>query len=309
MLQGGNVLALVASKAKKLELREVADPTPSRDEAVVQVEAISLNRGEVRNLAKAEDGFRPGWDVAGTVLVPAQSGGPAAGTRVVGMVGHGAWAQKVAVPVKDLGELPSAVSFSAASTLPVAGLTALRTLARGGMLAGKRVLVTGASGGVGQFAVRLARLSGAYVAGVVSRLERADEVKALGAQEVIVGAHGTGAPFELILESVGGESLRQSIDRVSRGGDVVLFGNSLQQETTFNSSVLYTKHATLHGFILFADLERRGGGHDLSYLARLIERGELQPQIALEHSWKDALQAVRALEERKFTGKAVLRVD
>jgi NADPH2:quinone reductase len=130
------VLALVADRSAPggLARKEVAEPDPSHDEAVVEMRASSLNRGEVRRLATREEGTVPGWDVAGVVTQPADRGGPPEGARVVGLLNEGAWAQRVAVPANRLAELPDGVSFSDAATLPVAGLTALRTLAVGGLL-------------------------------------------------------------------------------------------------------------------------------------------------------------------------------
>ncbi|HUF83663.1 MAG TPA: alcohol dehydrogenase, partial [Acidimicrobiia bacterium] len=92
--------ALVAAPGQPggVDLREVEEPTPRPSEALVEVRAVSLNRGEVRALGTAEEGWRPGWDVAGTVLEPADDGsGPDAGTRVVALVGAGGWGQRAAV--------------------------------------------------------------------------------------------------------------------------------------------------------------------------------------------------------------------
>jgi NADPH2:quinone reductase len=113
-------------------LGEAPDPEPGRGRVVVDVRAVSLNRGEVRGLASSGEGTVPGWDLAGEVVAGATDGsGPAVGTRVVGMVGSGAWAERAAVPVTFLAPLPDEVSFAAASTLPVAGLTAQRAIAIG----------------------------------------------------------------------------------------------------------------------------------------------------------------------------------
>src|SRR5262249_28107095 len=160
----------------RLVIRPVPEPTANRDEALVRVHAISLNRGEVRRSGMAVAGWRPGWDLAGVVERAAADGaGPAGGgrgggflirggrgARVVGFLIEGAWAQRVVVPKNALAELPDKVTFSQAATFPVAGLTALHALGKGGPLLGKRVLVTGATGGVGDFAVQLARLAGAH---------------------------------------------------------------------------------------------------------------------------------------------------
>src|SRR5262249_49962213 len=141
---------------RRLAIRPVADPAPGRGEAIVAVRAISLNRGEVRRSTMAAAGWRPGWDLAGVVERAAADGtGPRAGARVVGLLPEGAWAERVAVPHHALAELPGKVTFSQAATFPVAGLTALHALGKGGLLLGKRVLVTGATGGVGDFAVQL----------------------------------------------------------------------------------------------------------------------------------------------------------
>ena len=119
----------------RLVIRPVVEPTPDRGEAVVRVHAISLNRGEVRRSGTAPAGWRPGWDLAGVVERAAVDGsGPSVGTRVVGFLPEGAWAQRVAVPKNALAELPAKVTFPQAATFPVAGLTALLALAKGGPL-------------------------------------------------------------------------------------------------------------------------------------------------------------------------------
>ena len=148
----------------RLVLQAVDRPTLLPSQALVKVAAISLNRGEVRRSQTAEAGWRPGWDLAGTIETAAADGsGFPVGTRVVGFVSSGAWAEFVAVFTQAIAALPDSVSFADAATLPVAGLTALYALSKGGSLLGKSVLITGASGGVGYFAVQLARLAGATV--------------------------------------------------------------------------------------------------------------------------------------------------
>src|SRR3954463_14906765 len=165
------MLALVAAPPS-VDLREVPDPKPQRDEALVEVRAFSLNRGEVGRLANMQDGELTGWDVAGIIRHAAPDGsGPKEGARVVGMVGRGAWAQLAAVPTSWLAELPEGVSFEQAATLPVAGITALETLDIGGHPWGPRVLVPGASGGVGPFAVQLAKQAGPHVPARARRQE------------------------------------------------------------------------------------------------------------------------------------------
>lgn len=170
-------------------LANVPEPEPGPDEALVVVEAFSINRGEVFLLEAPRDGWRPGQDVAGRVERAAADGsGPAAGTRVVGHVPSGGWAERVAAPVDGLAALPDEVGAVPASTLGVAGLTALRLLRMAGSVAGKRVLLTGASGGLGHFVVELAAAQGALVTAVSSTPERGERLLALGAAEVVPDA-------------------------------------------------------------------------------------------------------------------------
>ena len=184
-------------------------------EALVAVHAFSLNRGELRSFRNNEEGWIPGQDVSGVVLQQAADGsGPPAGARVVALMDEFGWAERVAVPTHRMAVLPDSVSFAAAASLPVAGLTALRTLRHGAPLLGKRVLITGAAGGVGHLAVQLAARSGARVTAVVGRPERAVGMRELGAAEVVVGIDSAQGRFGLILESAGGASLG---DRTASG--------------------------------------------------------------------------------------------
>ena len=178
-----------------LFLGKAEEPTPAPSEALVRVETISLNRGEVRRAQTAEAGFNPGWDLAGTVERAAADGTrPRAGARVVGLLPSGAWAELIAVPANSLAELPESASFELAATLPVAGLTALYALEKGGGLIGRSVLVTGASGGSGNFGIQLARLSGARVVALVRREEHEELVREAGAHHRSPSARTPVAP-------------------------------------------------------------------------------------------------------------------
>ena len=196
---------------------------------LVEVEAMAINRGELHLLATRPEGWRPGQDIAGVVIEPAADGtGPERGQRVVALVDQGGWCERVAVPTNRIGALPDGVSFSAAATLPVAGLTALRALRLGGSLLGKHVLVTGAAGGVGHFAIQLARRSGARVTAVVGRPERGDGLRDLGASHVVVETDDLGGPFNLVMESAGGSLLTTALNSLAEDAVVVMYGNSVR---------------------------------------------------------------------------------
>src|SRR5690242_1740421 len=119
----------------------VVDPRPRSGEALVAIRAFSVNRGELDLLQTRTSRWRPGQDIAGVVVEPAADGsGPAAGTRVVALVEQAGWAELAAVPVSRLAPLPAKVGTEQAAALPLAGLTALRTLRLAGDLLGRRVL-------------------------------------------------------------------------------------------------------------------------------------------------------------------------
>jgi NADPH:quinone reductase-like Zn-dependent oxidoreductase len=299
------MLALVAAPPTA-EIREVPDPEPKADEALVEVRAFSLNRGEVMRLADMNDGDVTGWDVAGVVRQAAADGsGPKEGARVVGLVGRGAWAQLAAVPTGWLAELPENVSFEDAATLPVAGITALETLDIGGNQLGRRVLVTGASGGVGTFAIQLAKHAGAHVTALARRQEGLRE---LGADEV-VDSVPEGAEYDTILDGVGGPILGAAIGAVAPFGTVVSFANTIREPVTFPTRTLFGRApgAKVVGFLVFRCT--RDGAATLARLAALTAAGRLQPRIDRVASWREAPQLLQDLVDYKIAGKGVLTVD
>ena len=296
----------------RLVIREVAEPVPDRSEAVVRVRAISLNRGEVRRSTMAAAGWRPGWDLAGEVERPAADGsGPRAGARVVGLLPEGAWAERVAVPTHALAPLPDKVTFSQAATFPVAGLTALHALAKGGLILGRRVLVTGATGGVGDFAVQLARLGGAHVTASARRADQAPALRQLGAHEVLVGEEIPPSPkYDVIIESVGGRTLGTALAALERGGVCVTLGVSASAEVTFDTRAFFaTGRATLYGFYVFTELGSEPASVGLRRLAELVAAGQLAPHVSLERPWSEIAQVAQDLMARRFPGKAVLTLE
>ncbi|HYF10890.1 MAG TPA: zinc-binding dehydrogenase [Actinomycetota bacterium] len=304
-------IVAVPSAAGGSEIREIAEPDPISDQAVVDVRAVSLNRGECTALRSAEEGWRPGWDVAGVITRPAADGsGPREGARVTGWVNGGGWAERSAVRTDHLAEIPDELPIEVASTLPVAGLTAVGLLGVRGTLLGKRVAITGAAGGVGRFVIQLAHMAGAHVTAIVGRPERAEGLAGLGADEIAVGLAPEGDPFDLILESVGGASLAAAVDRIAPEGTIVTFGNSSNEPTAFDTRVLYRKGApTMLGFfVTYELLHGRTGSSRLAALATLVAEGRLSSKVDLTLPWERAAEAIDALMERRISGKAVLTI-
>ncbi len=304
------MLALVNTPggAAPVELREVPEPVPAANEAVVEVHAFSLNRGELRLMQIRPEGWRPGQDIGGVIVRQAADGsGPAAGTRVVALADDAGWAQRAAVPAHRLAALPDNVRFEEAAALPIAGLTALRTLRHGAPLLGKRVLVTGAAGGVGHMAVQIAVRSGAYVTAIVGSPERGRHLR--GADAIVHGIDQAEGRFALILEAAGGASLAAAIARVEAKGTIVIFGNSSGEPTSISFRD-FAEHpnARVQSFSYFRSEAEERFAPDLALLASLVGDGSLKPAL-VESSWRDVARIGPQLRDRQIAGKAVFRVE
>jgi NADPH:quinone reductase-like Zn-dependent oxidoreductase len=294
-----------------LERRELDEPTPGGpNQVVVEVRAFAVNRGELMLLTQRPDGWHPGQDVGGVVVARAADGsGPPLGTRVVALADQGGWSERVCVPSHRVAALPDAVSFAQAAALPVSGLTALRALRQGGDLLGRAVLVTGASGGVGQFAVQLAKAAGATVTGLVSGPDKAAAAAEAGADEVITSLDGAG-PFHLALDGVGAGVLVGALRALGPGGTVVAYGAAGGRQPTELGFWDFAGKpgASLVGMFVYQTGEATFG-EDLGLLARMVADGRLRPPPGGARDWAEAPAAIGELRRRRATGKVVLTVE
>jgi NADPH2:quinone reductase len=302
---------------RRLVVTEAPAPVAGRSQALIDVFATSLNRGEVhRARVKAEPGFRPGWDFSGVVSEAAPDGsGPPAGARVVGVLpSSGAWSERVVADVRSLAILPQAVSFAEAACLPVAGLTALNALGRRGDLVGRRVLITGATGGVGHFGCQLAKQAGALVVAAVRSEAQRDLALSYGAHQVVVVddeplvLRDCGL-FDVIVEPVGGRWLEAAVKVLAPQGVCVVVGVSSGRTVTFDAEEFFYSTASITGMVLFRDFERlEAAGVGLARLLNLVAAGQLKPHITVERDWSDIDAAADDLLKRAAPGKTVIRM-
>src|SRR6476646_5682044 len=260
-----------------VSLAETGLPEPRPGEALVKVEAFSVNRGEIFQLEQPRPGTRPGKDIAGLVVQAAADGtGPAAGERVVGHPEAGGWAEYAAVPTAALAPLPDSVPAVPAAALPLAGLTALRLLRDAGSVAGRRILLTGASGGVGHYVTELAANS-----------ERGQRLDTLGAAAVVHDIDASEGPFDLVLESTGGKNLALAVDRLTPAGTLIWFGQASRDPATLSFFDILggPQTVTIRSFAYWDSPVAYG--RDLAVMDRLVAAGRLHPEIGRLAGWED----------------------
>ncbi|NUP35846.1 MAG: zinc-binding dehydrogenase [Streptomyces sp.] len=270
---------------------------------MVDVSHASLNYGDLND---ARSGRIPvgavlGSDAAGVVVQTAADGtGPALGTQVVALTA-GAFAERVAIDVGALAEVPKGLEPAQAAALPVAGVAALRSLRAAGLGPGKRVLVTGASGGVGRFAVQLAARAGAHVIASVGSAARGEGLTEAGADEVLIGLEGLHRPVDVVIDSVGGSQLVAAWNLLAPGGSVQSVGWTSGEPAVFPPYATVGPAKSLNSFVIEGDV-----GADLAVLTELAAEGFLRVEIGWQGSWDRFDEAAETLRGRRVYGKAVM---
>jgi NADPH:quinone reductase-like Zn-dependent oxidoreductase len=302
-----------------LRIAEVDKPSPEADEVLVKVLAVSINAADWHVLrgkplfSRVTLGLlRPkhqilGVDVAGRV--EAVGGGVTrfkAGDEVYANLldhGYGGFAEYVSVPVEVLSLKPPTLSFEEAAAVPMAAVTALQGLSRHGELRPTQtVLINGASGGVGSFAVQLAKASGAEVTAVTSTLN-IDLVRSLGADHVLdyttTDALGSGRRYDRILDTVGNKSAPDIRGALAEGGKAAVTGFT---------SVARLLGLSLRGGKDIAQVQAHVTAKDLELLSELIVAGKVRPRIDRRYRFADIPAAVAYLEQGHARAKVVAEV-
>jgi NADPH:quinone reductase-like Zn-dependent oxidoreductase len=310
-----------------LELREIDKPVVGDDEVLVQVRAAGVDPGVwhlmtglpylVRvmgyGLRTPKVGIR-GQDVAGRV--------EAVGTNVTRFrpgeevfgIGDGSFAEYVCARPDKLAPKPANLTFEQAAAVPISALTALQALRdKGGVQPGQTVLIIGAAGGVGSFAVQLAKAFGAKVTGVCSTT-KLELVRSIGAEEVIDYAREDfteGARhWDLIVDTAGRRSLSQLRRALTRRGTLVIVGGEGGGRWLGGFDRLILRAPILSAFVRqrLRPLISKERSADLLVLKELIEAGKLTPVIDRTYPLREAPEAIRYLAEGHARGKVVIRV-
>ena len=307
-----------------LQLKEVEKPTPKDNEVLIKVHAASANpldwhrmRGEPF-LARMGEGFlkpknpKLGADIAGRVeAVGSNVTEFQPGDEVFGSVGAGGFAEYVCAREKYFVLKPGNLSFEEAAAAPVVGFTALQGLRdKGQIQSGQKVLINGASGGVGTFAVQIAKSYGAEVTGVCST-RNLDMVRSIGADHVIDYTREdftrNGQHFDLIYDAVGNRSVSDYKRALSPQGICVIAG--------FTSLSRLFEHMVLGPLVSKTGSKQIGlqgiattSKKDLLVIKELLEAGKVVPVIDKSYPLSETAEAIRYLEKGHARGKVVITV-
>ncbi|GAA1435082.1 NAD(P)-dependent alcohol dehydrogenase [Mycobacterium cookii] len=308
--------------SEELTLVDAPDPVPGPHDVLVSVRAAGVDRGTWHLMAgrpyavRLAFGLRrpkhpvPGRDVAGVVAeVGDQVTAVAVGDEVIGTA-DGSFAELAVVPEPRVGRRPADLSFEEAATLPVSGLTALQALrAAGGVRSGDRVLVIGASGGVGSYAVQIAVAHGAEVTGVASGA-KADLVRSLGASRVIDYTRQDlvdGTRYDVVLDIAGLRPIRQLRRLLTDTGTLVIVGGE------GGDRWLGGTHRQLAALALSPFIRQRlttflskENADDLAALAQLVDDGHLRPALERTYALHEAATAIDHVASGHARGKVAV---
>lgn len=298
--------AAVYSKAV-LEIRDLHQPLPKDDEALLRVRAASVNPLDWR--MKTE---RPGVDVAGEIIAVGKHVTQFKPGDAVFGGGKGSFAEYVCARESKLAPKPESVSFEQAAAVPIAGITALQALRDAAHLqAGQKVLINGAAGGLGTFAVQIAKSFGAHVTGVCST-KNVELVRSLGADHVIDYTCDdfteNGERYDLLLDNVGNRRLSAMKSVLRPNGKCVIAGAPKKMSAVFTWLLkIFTRSLLLRQNFKFfiANINR----DDLTTVGELIAAGKITPAIDRRYPLSGTADAMAYGEEGHARAKVVITFE
>lgn len=302
------------NRPDKLELREVDQPTPNDNEVLVKIHAVSLNAADYRSMSMGIIPKRKifGADIAGRVeAIGANISQFKPGDEVLGDLASydfGGLAEYVTAPEKLLARKPASISFEDAASFPMAAMTALQALRDEGKIQqGMKVLIVGCAGGVGTFAIQLAKFYGAEVTGVCSA-KNTEQSFSLGADYVIDYTREdflkSGAQYDLILGVNGNYPLLAYKKALKPQGIYVMVGGALLQVF---KSLLFGKLLSL-GSKKMKFASAKANSADLEFFADLLAKGTIKPVIDRRYQLDEAVDAMNYLKQGHSTGKVVIQI-
>ena len=307
-----------------LEVVAVDEPAAGPDAVVIDVHVAGVTFPEVlqsrgKYQLKPELPFTPGSEVAGVVRSAPEGSGLSVGQRVAAFPGLGGFAEVVAVAPSMVFPLPDSVSFEAGAALPMNYLTVHFGLVRRGQLkSGETVLVHGAAGGIGTAATQLAVALGAKVIAVVSSPDKVETARAAGAQDVVlveglkdaVKELTGGRGVDLVVDPVGGDRVTDSLRSLGREGRLLVIGFTGGEipQVKVNRLLLNNVSVVGVGWGAFWMGEVPFLQEQWADLLPLLEAGRLDPVLGAIFPLEEASKALLELDERRATGKVLLRV-
>ncbi len=283
---------------------DVVDPVADSHQALVRIRAFSVVSRNLRHARSLPPGSVPGFDAAGVVVRPAEDGsGPPAGAEVVTVQTGGAWAELRAISTDELAIVPSGVELGRASASAIPAVSALRALRRFGALLCERVLVIGASGAVGWFAIQLGRLAGAEITACVRSLERGAGLRELGATDVVTDLAHVKGRFRGVIDNVGGSQLVQAFQLLNEGGSVQTLGSMSAEPAVFPPYSTLGPRRAIESFWAGSQMSA-----DLGYVLGLAAAGRLELTDGPCHDWTYFERVATQLAESPRAARAIMSV-
>ena len=296
---------------KKLKLTEIEKPPIKEEEVLVEVKSVSINPIDVKTRSgkgaysklKDENPLILGWDISG-IVVETNSSKFKLNDEIFGMInfpGHGkAYAQFVTASENHIALKPKNISFEEAAATNLAALTALQAIEKAELKEGQNVLIHAASGGVGHFAVQIAKYLGASVTGTSSAKNR-EFVLSVGADNHINYTNydweNSEEKFDFILDTIGGENIDHSVKVLKNGGTIISIPSGLNEKVEEKATSVNAK-----GFTMLV----QSNGNDMQKLAELLEKSFIKPHIYKTYHFDKMSEAHKELEKGRAVGKIVV---